>query len=134
MIFDSLGFPEILVVIVLTIFLVDPKKLGKILRELGKYRRKLSQFQREVKTQIDSLTAAVDAAEAQGKLTEDKAGMRKWAKEQVQALPAAARAAAADALVKSLAEWPSYGRAKVVSCFAGGLDEIDTAPLLARIL
>jgi 5-formyltetrahydrofolate cyclo-ligase len=132
--FDSIGMGEMLVVAVLIIFLVDPKKLGKVLKEMGKYKRKFNQFQSQVKVQLDSLTAAVDAAEQQEKLKSDKAGLRKWAKEKIQAIPAMERAEAADAIAKSLADWASYRSAKVVSCFAGALDEVETFPLLRRIV
>jgi 5-formyltetrahydrofolate cyclo-ligase len=134
MIFDSLGMGELLVIFALIVFLVNPKQLGKVMKEMGKYKRKFSNFQAQVRTQIDGLTAAVDAAETQEKLKSDKAGMRKWAKATVQSLPAVEQAAAAQTVVKSLCDWPSYQSAKVISCFAGALGEIDTMPLLRRIL
>ena len=64
----------------------------------------------------------------------DKSGMRTWARERVAALPAASRAEAAQALDARVGEWQSYKIAKTVACFAGTLEEIDTEPLLRRIL
>lgn len=132
--FDDVGMGELLVILVAVIFFVDPKKLGKVMREIGKYRRKFTQFQSQIKSQFDALALEVENAETQEKLNADKGAMRRWAREKVQALPALERAEAAQAIVKSLADWPSYKSAKVVSCFAGALDEIDTLPLLRRIL
>jgi 5-formyltetrahydrofolate cyclo-ligase len=134
MILDNLGMGELLLIFIAVVFVLDPKKLGKLVREFGRWRRKLREFQGQVRGQLDQLAATVDNAEKQIEVLSDKAGMRKWAREQAVALPAAARAEAAEAVAKALCEWPSYRNAKVVSCFAGTLEELDTSPLLNRIL
>jgi 5-formyltetrahydrofolate cyclo-ligase len=134
MIFDSLGIGEFGVVVALVVVLVKPKELGKVMREFGKIKRKVSQIQSDVKSQLESITLEAEAGEKRDKVQHDKAGMRVWAKEQIQALPAADRAAAAGALAAQVAEWPSYKNANVVACFSGTLEEIDTEPLLRRIL
>ncbi|MDB5102422.1 MAG: 5-formyltetrahydrofolate cyclo-ligase [Fibrobacteres bacterium] len=134
MIFDSLGIGELGVVVALVVVLVKPKELGKVMREFGKFKRKVSQIQSDVKSQLESITLEAEASEKRDKVQEDKTGMRKWAKEQIQAVPSAARAEAASALALKVAEWPTYKNAKVVACFSGTLEEIDTEPLLRRIL
>lgn len=134
MIFDSLGMGELGVVAVLIILLVEPKKLGKILKAFGKFKRKMSDIQADVKSQLNAITAVEEARENHEKLHADKVGMRRWATEQLQALPAAAKDEAASAILKTLTEWPGYKNAKVISCFVGTLDELDTTPLLRRIV
>jgi 5-formyltetrahydrofolate cyclo-ligase len=134
MIFDSLGIGEFGVVVALVVVLVKPKELGKVMREFGKLKRKVSQIQSDVKSQLETLTLESEASDKREKVQHDKAGMREWAKGQIRAVPAAERSAAAMALVDQVAEWPSYKNAKVVACFSGTLEEIDTEPLLRKIL
>lgn len=134
MIFDSLGIGELGVIAVLIILLVEPKQLGRIMKALGRFKRKVGQIQDEVKSQLDAIAAVEEAREAQEKLHTDKTAMRRWAKEQVQGLAASAKEEAAEAIAKSLADWSGYQDARVVSCFVGTLDELDTLPILRRIL
>jgi 5-formyltetrahydrofolate cyclo-ligase len=134
MIFDSLGIGELGVVVALVVVMVKPKELGKIMREFGKFKRKITQIQTDVKTQLETITLEAEAGEKRDKVQNDKAGMRKWAKERILAVPASERAEAARALVAQVAEWPSYKNANVVACFSGTLEEVDTEPLLRRIL
>jgi 5-formyltetrahydrofolate cyclo-ligase len=134
MIFDSLGIGELGVVVALAVVLVKPKELGKVMREFGKLKRKVSQIQAEVKTQLETITLEAEANEKRAKVGNDKAGLRTVAKEQIQSLPAGDRAEAAQAIVEKVAEWPGYKNAKVISCFSGTVEELDTEPLLRRIL
>ena len=134
MIFDSLGLGELGVIAVLIILLVEPKQLGRIMKALGRFKRKVGQIQNEVKSQLDAIAAVEEAKEAEDKRHADKDAMRRWAREQVQGLTAAAKDEAALAIANTLAEWPGYRHAKVVSCFVGTLDELDTLPILRRIL
>lgn len=134
MIFDSLGIGELGVVVALVVVMVKPKELGKIMREFGKFKRKITQIQTDVKTQLETLTLEAEAGEKRDQVQNDKAGMRKWAKERIQSVPASERAEAARALVAQVADWPSYKNANVVACFSGTLEEVDTEPLLRRIL
>lgn len=134
MIFDSLGIGEFGVVVALVVVLVKPKELGKVMREFGKLKRKVSQIQSDVKSQLETLTLESEAVDKREKVQHDKAGMREWAKGQIMAVPAAERSAAALALVDRVADWPSYRNANVIACFSGTLEELDTEPLLRRIL
>ncbi|MEO6096869.1 MAG: 5-formyltetrahydrofolate cyclo-ligase [Fibrobacteria bacterium] len=134
MIFDSLGIGEFGVVVALVVVLVKPKELGKVMREFGKLKRKVSQIQSDVKSQLETLTLESEASDKREKVQHDKAGMRAWAKERLKAIPSSERSAAALALVAQVTEWPSYKNAKVVAAFSGNLEEIDTEPLLRRIL
>lgn len=134
MIFDSLGIGELGVIAVLIILLVEPKQLGKIMKTLGRFKRKVGQIQSDVKSQLDAIAAVEEAKEAHEKLHADKTAMRRWAKEQLQGLTAAAKDEAARAIAESLGEWPGYRNAKVVSCFVGALDELDTLPVLRKVI
>ncbi len=134
MIFDSLGIGEFGVVVALVVVLVKPKELGKVMREFGKLKRKVSQIQADVKSQLETITLEAEATDKRAKVENDKAGMRQWAKDKLKAMTAADRAEAARAIVQQLADWPSYRNAKVVACFSGTLEEIDTEPVLRRIL
>jgi 5-formyltetrahydrofolate cyclo-ligase len=134
MIFDSLGIGEVGVVLALAVVLIKPKELGKVMREFGKFKRKALQIQSDVRAQLETLTIESEAIEKQSKLKNDKAGMRIWARERVAAIPASDRAQAAEALALRVAEWHTFRNAKAVACFASTLEEIDTDPLLKRIL
>lgn len=134
MIFDSLGVGEVGVVLALAVVLIKPKELGKVMREFGKFKRKALQIQSQVRTQLETITLESEAIERQSKLKHDKAGIREWARGRIAALPAADRAQAADALAARVAEWHTYKNAKTVACFYSTLEEIDTEPLLRRIL
>lgn len=134
MIFDSLGIGELGVVVALVVVLVKPKELGKVMREFGKLKRKVSQIQADVKSQLDTLTLESEANDKRDKVQHDKAGMRTWAKGLLKTLPSSERAAAALAVAEKLSEWPGYKNSKVVACFAGTVDELDTEPVLQRIL
>jgi 5-formyltetrahydrofolate cyclo-ligase len=134
MIFDSLGLGELGVIFVLIILLVQPKQLGRILKALGKFKRKVTQIQNDVKSQLNAIADLEDAKEAQEKLATDKMGMRRWAKDQVAAMTAAAKDDAAQAIARTLADWPGYRHARTVSCFVGNLDELDTMPILRQVI
>jgi 5-formyltetrahydrofolate cyclo-ligase len=134
MIFDSLGLGELGVIAVLIILLVEPKQLGRILKALGKFKRKVTQIQNDVKTQLNAIADLEEAKEAHEKLATDKAGMRRWAKERIAALTAAEKDEAAQAIARTLSEWPGYRHARTVSCFVGALDELDTLPILRQVI
>lgn len=134
MIFESLGLGELGVILALTIILVKPKELGKILREFGKVKRKVLQIQSDVKSQLESITALEDAKDEREKSMTGKAEMRKRIREQVRAIPATDRSEASLAIAKAVSEWSSYKNARTVSCFSGTLEEVDTEPLLRMIL
>lgn len=134
MIFDSLGIGEVGVVLALAVVFIKPKELGKVMREFGKFKRKALQIQSDVRAQLETITLESEAIERQGKLKHDKSGLRAWARERIAALPASDRAQAAEALSARVAEWQTYKNAKTVACFASDLEEIDTDPLLRRIL
>lgn len=134
MIFDSLGVGEFGVVVALVVVLVKPKEIGKVMREFGKFKRKVSQIQSDVKTQLESITLEAEAEDKRAKVQHDKAGMRTWAKDRIRTQVSGDRVEAARAIVEMVAEWPGYRNARTVACFSGTVDELDTEPLLKRIL
>lgn len=134
MIFDSLGLGELGVIAVLIILLVEPKQLGRILKALGRFKRKVAEIQNDVKSQLNAITDLEDAKAAHEKLHADKAGMRRWAKEQLLALPPSEKDEAAQAIARTLSEWPGYRNAKAIACFVGTLEELDTTPILRMAL
>jgi 5-formyltetrahydrofolate cyclo-ligase len=134
MIFDSLGMWELGVIAVLIVLLVEPRQLTKVMKALGRFKRKVTQIQAEVKSQFDAIAALEDARESQERLHADKAGLRVWAKDRIREIPSATRDEAALAIASSLAGWTGYRHARTVSCFVGTLDELDTTPILRRIL
>ena len=134
MIFDSLGIGEVGVVLALAVVMIKPKELGKVMREFSKFKRKALEIQTQVRAQLETITIESEAIERQAKLKQDKTSLRIWGKETIARIPAADRAQAADALAARVAEWQTYKNAKTVACFASTLDEIDTEPLLRRVL
>jgi len=134
MIFDSLGIGEVGVVLALAVVMIKPKELGRVMREFGKFKRKAMEIQSQVRAQLETITIEAEAIEKQMKVGMDKASLRGWAKDRIAALPAVERARAAAALDARVADWQTYKNARTVACFASDLGEIDTAPLLRRIL
>ena len=134
MIFDSLGIGELGVVFVVAVLFVDPKKFGKLARGWGQFKRKWMKIQAEMKSQLDALAAEDEAVEKQKAMEGDKTSMRLWGRDQARTLTATARMEAARAVLQTVTAWPTYQNAKVVSCFAGALDEVDTDELLRKIL
>ena len=134
MIFDSLGIGEVGVVLALAVVMIKPKELGRVMREFGKFKRKALEIQSQVRAQLETITVESEAIERQSKLKLDKGALRAWAKDRIALLPAADRARAAEALDARVADWQTYKNAKTVACFASDLGEIDTWPLLRRIL
>jgi 5-formyltetrahydrofolate cyclo-ligase len=134
MIFDSLGIGEVGVVLALAVVMIKPKELGRVMREFGKFKRKAMEIQSQVRAQLETITIEAEAIEKQAKVGMDKASLRGWAKDRIALLPASDRARAADALVARVADWQTYKNAKTVACFASTLGEIDTEPVLRRIL
>ncbi len=134
MIFDSLGIGEVGVVVALAVIFIEPKKLGKVMREFGKIKRKVSQFQADIKAQLDAITLEEDAKDRRSKLQSEKEKERAWGRDRVKAMTGSDRAAASEAVVRHIVDWPAYKHAKVVSAFVGTIDEIDTRALLERIL
>ena len=134
MIFDSLGVGEVGVVMALAIVLIKPKELGKLMREFTKLKRKASQIQSQVRAQLETITIESEAIEKQGRLKQDKASFRSWARERVATVAAADKAQAAEALAARMAEWHTFRSSRTVACFASTLEEIETDPLLRLIL
>lgn len=134
MIFDSLGIGEVGVVLALAVVMIKPKELGRVMREFGKFKRKAMEIQSQVRAQLETITIESEAIERQMKVSADKGSLRTWAKDRIALLPASDRARAAEALVARVGDWQTYKNAKTVACFASDLGEIDTEPLLRRIL
>ena len=67
-------------------------------------------------------------------MDEEKQAMRREAAEKARALPAGFLHQAGRTIASVVAALPEYARARTVMAFAGTDREIDTAPLLARIL
>lgn len=134
MIFDSLGFGEVLVILALALALVPPKDMARFMKSLAKWRGKVNNLQGNLRGQFDKLLEDDERQEAEKRIRLDKTEMRRWGREQVRLLPAAARAEAAKAMTKEVGKWDVYHNAKVVAAFCGTLDEVDTEALLRRIL
>lgn len=134
MIFDSLGIGEVGVVLALAVFMIKPKELGRVMREFGKLKRKALQIQSEVRSQLETITVESEAIERQSKARRDKESLRAGARAAVASLPASLQAEAAETLAERVLEWQSFQSARTVACFASTLGEIDTDPLLRRIL
>lgn len=134
MIFDSLGIGEMGVVLALAVVLIEPKKLGKVMKEFAKFKKKALQIQNEIKSQLDAINLEEEAKEKHELLQSDKASMRAWGRERVSMMTSELRAVAATDIVAKIKAWPSYQHAKCVACFVGTINEIDTEPLLKQIL
>ncbi len=134
MIFDSLGIGEVGVVLALAVVMIKPKELGRVMREFGKFKRKALEIQSQVRAQLETITIEAEAIEKQMKVGMDKASLRGWARDRIASLPASDRARAAEALAARVGDWQTYKNANTVACFASDLSEIDTEPLLRRIL
>jgi 5-formyltetrahydrofolate cyclo-ligase len=134
MIFDSLGLGELGVVAVLGVLLMDPKKLGSMLRQVAEFRRKVNQFQGQVRTQINALVLDDELKEKEKSIPEQKSVLRAWGKEQVQALTSLEKHAKSETLTQAILNWPFYQQADALCGFVGRLDEVDTDGILQAAL
>ncbi len=134
MIFESLGIMELGIVLILILVLVDPKEVGKFMRWFGKLQRQLGQVRQDIRHQFDTLLEEDEAKKGSDKTRQGKSVQRKWARDQLAQLSGQARSEGSLRLTDKFTQWSIYREAKVVSCFAGGLNEVDTSVLLRRIL
>jgi 5-formyltetrahydrofolate cyclo-ligase len=134
MIFDSLGLGELGVVALLGIFLLDPKKLGSMLRQFAQFRRKLNQMQNQVRTQLNTLVLEDELRENTPSPHEQRKTLRKWSRDQVAALTAHERREKSDTITEAIKAWPSFQAAESICAFVGRYDEVDTEAILQTAL
>lgn len=130
MIIDSLGLGELGVVALLGILLLDPKKLGSMLRQFGEFRRKLNQMQNQVRTQLNTLVLEDELREKTPSPHEQRKTLRQWSRNQVAALTAQERHDHSAIIVAALQAWPRFQTATSICAFVGRFDEVDTEALL----
>jgi len=135
MIFDSLGMGELGMVLVLGILLIDPKRLGSVVKQVMHFRRKVAQFQNQVRSQLNSLVLEEDIRKeaAQG-MGQSKEAVRLWAKGRIAEIPAMEGRDKSATLTQALLNWPVFQAAQSVTAFVGKYDEIDTEVLLQAVL
>lgn len=134
MIFDSLGLGELGVVAVLGVLLVNPKRLGSMLRQFHQFKRKVSQLQNQVRQQINTLVLEDEIRESKTDIAGSKATLRRWAKEQVSAIPAAERQEKSQVITQAILAWPVFQAAPSVCAFMSMHDEVDTEAVLQAAL
>jgi 5-formyltetrahydrofolate cyclo-ligase len=134
MIFDSLGFGELGIIVVVAVLFLDPSKLAPAARAIGRLRRKWSALQRDVKEQFDALALEENLRESADAVRRAKAALRAEALAAVRALPAQERAEAAEGVQARLREWDMWKDAKTVALFCGKPDELDTEAIVRGAL
>lgn len=134
MIIDSLGLGELGVVALLGILLLDPKKLGSMLRQFGEFRRKLNQMQNQVRTQLNTLVLEDELREKTPSPHEQRKTLRQWSRNQVAALTAQERHDHSAIIVEAIKAWPRFQSATSICAFVGRFDEVDTEALLQAAL
>jgi 5-formyltetrahydrofolate cyclo-ligase len=134
MIFDSLGFGELGVIVVVAVLFLDPSKLASAARAIGRLRRKWSALQRDVKEQFDALALEENLRDSADAVRKAKAALRAEALTAVRALTAHERAEAAESALAQLSEWQAWRNAKVVALFCGKSDEIDSEGIVRAAL
>ncbi len=134
MIFDSLGLGELGVVAVLGILLVNPKRLGSMLRQFHQFKRKVSQLQNQVRQQINTLVLEDEIRESKTEPAVGKAALRRWAKDQVAAIPAFEKQSKSQVITQAILAWPVFQEAPSLCAFMGMHDEVDTEALIQAAL
>jgi 5-formyltetrahydrofolate cyclo-ligase len=134
MIFDSLGLGELGVVAILGILLMDPKKLGSMVRQVAEFRRKVNQIQNQVRNQINTLVLDDEMKEKKSSIPDQKVLLRNWGKEQVEAFTAQQKHEKSKIITEAILSWPVFQQAQSLCAFVGRLDEVDTDSLLQAAL
>ena len=132
--FDSFGLGEWVIVAVVAILFIDPKKIGVAGRAFARFRKKWNDIQREVKQQFNALALEEDLKNNLTDIRSAKTALRAEAKNALRNLPALERATAAEKILERLKEWPAFQEAKVVAGFSGAHGEIDTENILRHVL
>jgi 5-formyltetrahydrofolate cyclo-ligase len=134
MIFDSLGLGELGIVLVLGILLLDPKRLGSVLRQVAQFRKKVTQIQNQVRTQMNTLVLEDEIREKHKSPSEMQATLRQWSKDQIRNLTAEERHSKGVTLTNAILAWDVFQNATSLCAFVGKHDEIDTQTLIEAAL
>lgn len=132
--FDSFGLGELGIVIVLVVIFVQPKDIGRFLRWFAQVQNKLYRFQRDLRGQLENLAAEDEALQPGRNAAERKRLQRELFCEKVRHLTALEKHQAAEALHEKLRSWQPYLDAKCIGAFCSHEDEIDTEPLMRKML
>jgi 5-formyltetrahydrofolate cyclo-ligase len=130
----SFGFGEIGLVLVLILMAFDAKQIGKALKWFGSLRSKFYRMQRDFKYQFDNLMAEEEEKDNLEKIKSSSDEMRKWGKEKIRGLSHIEKNDASQAVVKTLENFEPYQNAKIVAAYSSLHDELDTLPLINKIL
>ncbi len=130
----NFGFSELVVLAIVILLFIDPKRVGEIIRAFGTLRRKWNGLQNDVKQQFDALSLEDNLRESVNSVRTAKAALRREARDAVRALTAADRAAAAEKILQRLRDWPTWREASVITGFCGTHDELDTEGILREAL
>ncbi len=131
--FDSFGLGELGIVVLLLVLFVKPSDIGRFLRWFAKLQRRLYHWQSDLRDQLEKLVDEDDMKIALDK-PKGKQDLRKAAKERLTKLSAMERHQHSREVIERLMDWEKFQKANVVAAFFGKFDEIETEPLLRRIL
>lgn len=130
----SIGFSEIVIIVIVALLFFDPSKVGELARGFAKLRRKWNDVQREVREQLDTLSLEENLRESADAVRDAKARLRREAREAVRALPASERAAASEAMRARLRDWDGWREAASLALFCGNGEEPDTDGMIRDAL
>ena len=130
----SFGLGEILIVLILLLVSFDVKQIAKAMKWMRSLRAKFFNIQSEWRSQLDRVLLEEESKEQLQQGMQSKAGMRKWAADRVEKFPALMRHHASHDLLKHLEDFKPYLEAKRIAAYSAKSDELDTGPLLDKIL
>lgn len=129
---SGIGLQEILLIGVLVLLLFGPKGVSGIMRDLGRWVGKMKRYRDEFTRELMAMSEPVFTPE-EIKQNERKR-IRKQIKQSLRNLDSEQREKENREIRERLFAQPQYNTAKKVFCFVSLPEEVDTHPILKRLL
>lgn len=126
---DSIGGGELLVIALLTLFLVDPRKVGHWVGKLRGLQRRLLAVREDVEREIRQ---SMEPPEPRRQETLQR--LRRWSRDRVSLLGLSELEQGGSQALARLKDWDLYSRATDVCLYMATEGEIPTRPLLEAVL
>ena len=130
----SFGLGEIGIILVMALIFFDVKQIGKAMKLFGKLRSKFNRMQRDFRYQFDNLISAEEEKEELEKVQNSVHEARMWGSKRAQNIPGWQKSKAAETLVTIVESFSPYLEAKTVAAYSALHDELDSLPLLKKII
>ena len=126
----SIGFIEILIILILVLCAFDFKQIAQIIRWFYQVKQKFHQTKYSIEQELQQILIE----EPQQKPLNDKANFRKWGFEQIKMVSQINMKERVEKVITHLKEQEQYQTSTHIGAFYGKNDEIETILILQQIL